>query len=55
MLDDRDILGLVAQELAQAEVYTNWQYPLDYYLGNPNGLEIEGRSQVVSTDVAVAI
>ena len=55
MLDDRDILGLVAQELAQAEVYTNWQYPLDYYLGNPNGLEIEGRSQVVSTDVADAI
>jgi hypothetical protein len=55
VLTDEQILGIVTAELSQAERYDDWTRALDYYLGKPMGKEIEGRSQVVSTDVADAI
>ena len=61
-LDEDSILSIVAAEMSQAatgsfvtEIDGNRQDSLDYYLGNPRGDEQEGRSQVVSTDVADAI
>jgi hypothetical protein len=55
MLEDRTILGIISNELSQSESYTDWEASLNYYLGNPDGKEVEGRSAVVSTDVADAI
>lgn len=54
-MDNSQILAIVGDQLSQAQTYTDLQTPLDYYLGNPNGKEVEGRSQVTSTDVADAI
>jgi hypothetical protein len=54
-MDDRAILSIVGAELSDSELYTDYKLPLDYYLGNPDGREVAGRSQVVSTDVADAI
>ena len=55
MLEERDILSIVTSALSNSETYNSLEVPLDYYLGNPNGKEVEGRSTVVSTDVADAI
>lgn len=60
MISEEKILSIIANELQQAEInrldgMTSLEKSLDYYLGNPNGSEVEGRSQVVSTDVADAI
>ena len=62
MLSKEDIITIVASELANSNstVYSNQgsislEDSLSYYLGLPNGTEIEGRSQIVSTDVADAI
>lgn len=55
MLDESTVLGIVSNELSLAELYTDYRTPLDFYLGNPNGREVDGRSTVVSTDVADAI
>ena len=59
MLDDDKILSILASELTHS-VYTESDLaelfnPLSYYLGNPLGNEIEGRSQIVSTDIADAV
>lgn len=57
-----DILSIVTQELSLADSSSyngtsqiSLENSLSYYLGLPNGTEIEGRSQVTSTDVADAI
>jgi len=55
MLSKEEILAIVSQELSQAVGSTSNQEALSYYLGLPNGTEVEGRSQVTSTDVADAI
>jgi hypothetical protein len=54
-LEQQDILGRVGQELSMSVRYQEWMRALDYYLGNPRGDEIEGRSKVISTDVADAV
>lgn len=62
MLSEEDILAVVASELSLADSSTyngvgnvSLEESLALYLGQPDGLEIEGRSQVTSTDVADAI
>ena len=55
MMEEREILVAVGAELQLTEDYTNWQQPLDYYLGNPLGNELPGRSKVQSTDIADAV
>jgi len=56
VIDDESIIAIIGAELANAEAEENdLETPLDYYLGNPNGLEVNGNSQVTSTDVADAI
>ena len=62
MLSDDDILAIIQSELSLADSSTYngvgnvaLEDSLSYYLGLPNGTEVEGRSQVVSTDVADAI
>jgi hypothetical protein len=58
-LTDDDILAIVANELSMANVTVQTPQdlidPLNYYLGNPTGTEQEGRSALISTDVADAI
>lgn len=61
-LDDRQILSIIAEELAQSAggnendfIDANRQQSLAYYLGQMTGAEEEGRSSIVSTDVADAI
>lgn len=66
-LDNDAILNIVRQELSQAATFgsrspnsgsgsvSDIETPLEYYLGLPNGTEVEGRSQIMSTDVADAI
>lgn len=58
-LTESQILGIVANELSNANITTSsptmLRQPLSYYLGLPNGTEVEGRSQLTSTDVADAI
>lgn len=61
-LDERQILNIVATELQQSAggndngfIDANRQAALATYLGQPDGKEIDGRSKVVSTDVADAI
>jgi len=59
MLDNEKVLQIVTAELTQnhssGHAIPDLETSLDYYLGNPNGREVEGRSQVTSTDVADAI
>tara|TARA_R110000744_G_C19370310_1_gene562416 strand:+ start:2485 stop:4611 length:2127 start_codon:yes stop_codon:yes gene_type:complete len=61
-LDERQILSIVGQELSNSvggdesdSINANRQDALASYLGQPNGKETEGKSSVVSTDVADAI
>ena len=60
-LDDADISAFIAQESESALNYqdTNFQAErlkaTDYYLGEPFGNEEDGRSQVVSRDLAEAV
>jgi hypothetical protein len=58
-LTDSQVLSIIANELSNSDITTNTspslQQPLEYYLGRPNGTEVEGRSQLVSTDVADAV
>lgn len=54
-LEERDVLAIISNELSLADQSIDFETPLNYYLGNPNGREIEGRSSVISTDVADAI
>lgn len=51
MLDDGEIIGIITNHLRFSSQITGLKDSLDYYLGNPLGNEIEGRSQVVSQDV----
>lgn len=61
MLSDDDILEIIQSELSLADSNnagsgdSSLEDSLSYYLGLPNGTEIEGRSQINSTDVADAI
>lgn len=60
MLKKEDILSIIASELSNSSdsFYggpTSLEESLSYYLGLPNGTEVEGRSTVVSTDVADTI
>lgn len=61
-LDEKQILNYVAVELQQSaggsendSIDADRQAALATYLGQPNGKESEGRSSIVSTDVADAI
>jgi hypothetical protein len=54
-LDEREVLSIISNELQLADQGIDFVTPLDYYVGNPNGREIEGRSSVISTDVADAV
>lgn len=51
MLDNNEITSIISNELRFATQVANLQSSLDYYLGNPLGNEVEGRSQIVSQDV----
>lgn len=62
MLSERQILNVVAQEIQQSAggnendfIDANRQKALATYLGQPDGNEVEGRSSVISTDVADTI
>ena len=61
-LSERQILNIVAQELSSSSggdegdfIEANRQNALSTYLGQANGKETDGKSSVVSTDVADAI
>ena len=60
-LSDNELKSIVQHEVAQAVAYSDeWQSQdreeaLRYYMGEPYGDEIEGRSQVVSRDVSDTI
>jgi hypothetical protein len=58
-LTDEDILSIINNELSMVNITVQTPQdlidPLNYYLGNPTGTEIEGRSSLISTDVADAI
>lgn len=58
-LDDSSILAILADELSQANITSqtvpSLEQPLAYYLGLPNGTEVEGRSSITSTDIADVI
>jgi hypothetical protein len=58
-MTDSEILAIIQNEMANADITTtsspSLQEPLRYYLGLPLGNEQEGRSSLVSTDVADAI
>ena len=62
MLSDDKILAIVTSELSLADSSSyngtsniSLEESMSYYLGLPNGTEVEGRSQINSTDVADAI
>ena len=60
MLENSKILAIVGAELSDADSISdgsngNLVDSMKYYLGNPNGKEVTGRSSVTSTDVADAI
>jgi len=56
VLSKDEILEIITNELSLSSSSDNsLEESLKYYLGNPNGTEVTGRSQVVSTDVADAI
>lgn len=50
-----DVASIISQELDQSATIDDLELALSYYLGNPNGKEVAGRSQVTSTDVADCI
>lgn len=60
-MDESEILAIVASELARANYsttdqgYGQLEESMSYYLGLPNGTEVDGRSAVTSTDVADSI
>lgn len=60
-LDEDEILAIIASELSRANYsvtdqgYGQLEESMSYYLGRPNGTEVDGRSTVTSTDVADAI
>lgn len=58
-LTDDDIMTICTNELSNANVTSSsptfLRNPMAYYLGLPNGTEIEGRSTLMSLDVADAI
>jgi hypothetical protein len=55
MADENQLIAAIERAEALAETYGNLSEDrtkaLDYYLGNPMGNEVDGRSQVVSRDV----
>ena len=62
MLSKDDIIAIITSELSLADSSTYngvgnvaLEESLSYYLGLPNGTEVEGRSQINSTDVADSI
>lgn len=62
MLDDREILQIIGDELSASAggnenefIDSNRKDALAYYLGQKLGNEVDGKSQVISTDVADAI
>jgi len=64
-IDDAFVLSVINNELEQTLSFSpnnfssgtsiDIETPLNYYLGKPDGTEVEGRSQVTSTDVADCI
>jgi hypothetical protein len=64
-IDDIFVLSVINNELEQTLSFSpnnfssgtsvDIETPLNYYLGKPDGTEVEGRSQVTSTDVADCI
>lgn len=54
-LTEEDILDIVNAELENAPVNNNLETPLAYYLGEPNGTEVEGKSSLMSLDVADSV
>jgi hypothetical protein len=55
VIENDEVLKIIANELSDSDNIIDYRTPLDYYVGNPDGREVEGRSTVVSTDVADAI
>jgi hypothetical protein len=58
MIPDDEILAIIRAELSDTDYNKDdgkQEEALAYYLGLPNGSEVEGRSQVTSTDVADTI
>ncbi len=55
MLDEKEITSIISNELRFSTGIVNLAESLDYYLGNPRGDEVEGRSEVVSQDVGDVI
>lgn len=55
MLTDKEIISIISNQLKFSNQISNLVESLDYYLGNPRGDEVEGRSQVVSQDVGDVI
>ena len=57
-MEEREIVSVIEQEIAQSighwdgSLAAEREQELKYYLGEPYGNEVEGESQVVSTDVA---
>lgn len=64
-MDEAFVLSVINSELEQTLSFSpnnfssgtsvDIETPLNYYLGKPDGTEVEGRSQVTSTDVADCI
>lgn len=60
-MDDSEILSIISSELSAAnysdtdEGSGQLEQAMSYYLGLPNGTEVDGRSAVTSTDVADSI
>ena len=58
MLSKEDILSIIQTEMENSDPDSgilSLEQSLSYYLGLPNGTEVEGRSSVMSTDVADTI
>ena len=51
----KEILSFADKLLSEIDDSQDFETPLDYYLGNPRGDEVEGRSKVISTDVADSV
>ena len=62
MITDNQLCGLIEQEVnfslgggdnnSDSELIQAWQESLNYYFGKPRGDEVDGRSEVISMDMA---
>ena len=58
-MDEYQLRSIVSSEITDALNHFDSEYSqeriraMDFYLGEPLGNEVEGRSQVISTEVAI--